>query len=769
MRVLFALNNDSNSRKIAQCYQESNGNERIEYKCVYYFRSLIDEVKKNKNYDRIIIHENLETISVKNQDAIDKFLFNNIDKVTDECGKADIIIICSENRTNRDDFIKKLFNIGIYTILTGDDRTVGNLCKYIKKPLTKKEAKSRYEIDVDSNPYEEDNNVNEIEIRNIIAFYEKNRGDYDKVIKGFDSLYDQYTMNKLRIIIGYLPGDVQNMLANGSEKFRIVVGINGAQFSNVPPPGQNPNRGRKGASDMQFVEQPPMGPQQPPMGPQQPPMGPQQPPMGPQQPPMGPQQPPMGPQQPPMGPQQPPIVEEKEDVAKLQENSTSNMPKRPEMPSQPISQVQPQIKVEVSQANTQPNKPKMDAPVMVSVKVPNNPNLGMRTEPNKPKIPVKPTMNKIEENIDKEQIPVVEIPKPTPPPVMETPKPTPPVMETPKPTPPPVVETPKPTPPPVMETPKTNPTPMAGQTFVPPVPPMGGNAQGGFQTITQVIDKTSIQTVYETPSDYKKAIAFVGSHKVGTTFTINAIAAALTSNGIKTAIIDLTRNKDMYMIYAANDDEMKEVAANSLANLSAGVDLPLRIGRLSIYTALPRNDKTKYDCVRMLDVARKENTVVLIDADFTTPLEVFRLVQNIYIVQDMDILNLMPITMFLRELKHRDVDITKSSIIINKYVRCALAIPKLIEGLSYFSNPEMTFVDELLPKNVRKFMLSFDEQNYIRYVEGVYYNKMNFSGFSDQFKQELATIVQDVYPISGNGQKNNQPQKKGGFWNRHKR
>ena len=353
---------------------------------------------------------------------------------------------------------------------------------------------------------------------------------------------------------------------------------------------------------------------------------------------------------------------------------------------------------------------------------------------------------------------------------METPKPTPPpVMETPKPTPPPVVETPKPTPPPVMETPKTNPTPMAGQTFVPPVPPMGGNAQGGFQTITQVIDKTSIQTVYETPSDYKKAIAFVGSHKVGTTFTINAIAAALTSNGIKTAIIDLTRNKDMYMIYAANDDEMKEVAANSLANLSAGVDLPLRIGRLSIYTALPRNDKTKYDCVRMLDVARKENTVVLIDADFTTPLEVFRLVQNIYIVQDMDILNLMPITMFLRELKHRDVDITKSSIIINKYVRCALAIPKLIEGLSYFSNPEMTFVDELLPKNVRKFMLSFDEQNYIRYVEGVYYNKMNFSGFSDQFKQELATIVQDVYPISGNGQKNNQPQKKGGFWNRHKR
>ena len=760
MRVLFALNNDSNSRKIAQCYQESN-NERIEYKCVYYFRSLIEEVKKNKNYDRIIIHENLEPISVKNQDAIDKFLFNNIDKVTDECGKADIIIICSENRTKRDPFLKKLFNIGIYTMLTGDDRTVGNLCKHIKKPLTKKEAKAIYEVDVESNPYEEDNTVNEIEIRNIIAFYEKNRGDYDKVIKGFDSLYDQYTMNKLRIIIGYLPGDVQNMLANGSEKFRIVVGINGAQFSNVPPPGQNPNRGRKGASDMQFIDQPPMESQQPPMGVQQPPMAPQQPPMGPQQPPMGPQQPPMAPQQPPMGVQQPPMAPQQPPTGPQQPPMEAQQP--PMVPQQPpmgeqqppvapqqspmISQVQPQIKVELSHANEQPKKPTMDTPVMVSVKVPSNPNVGTRIEPNKPKIPTKPKPNV--NNIDEK----VETQKPNPPPVVEIPKS-------------PVVETPKP---PVIETPKSTP-PIGGQSFVPPVTPMGGNAsQGGFQTITQVIDKTSIQTVYETPSDYKKAIAFVGSHKVGTTFTINAIAAALAGNGIKTAIIDLTRNKDMYMIYAANDDDSKEVAANSLANLSAGVDLPLKVGRLSIYTALPRNDKTKYDCVRMLDIARKENSVVLIDADFTTPLEVFRLVQNIYIVQDMDILNLMPITMFLRELKHRDVDITKSSIIINKYVRCALAIPKLIEGLSYFSNPEMTFVDELLPKNIRKFMLSFDEQNYIRYIEGIYYNKINYSGFSDQFKQELATIVQDIYPISGNRQSNNQPQKKGGFWNRHKR
>jgi hypothetical protein len=86
-----------------------------------------------------------------------------------------------------------------------------------------------------------------------------------------------------------------------------------------------------------------------------------------------------------------------------------------------------------------------------------------------------------------------------------------------------------------------------------------------------------IKEVYETPSDYKKTIAFIGAHKTGTTFIINAIAAILTSKGVKTAILDLTQNKDTYSIYAANNSEYKEVAASSIPNLAIGQDVPFEV------------------------------------------------------------------------------------------------------------------------------------------------------------------------------------------------
>jgi hypothetical protein len=229
---------------------------------------------------------------------------------------------------------------------------------------------------------------------------------------------------------------------------------------------------------------------------------------------------------------------------------------------------------------------------------------------------------------------------------------------------------------------------------------------------------------------------------------INAIASALVGKGVKTAILDLTKNKDSFMIYAANDSDNKNVAANSLGNLAIGQDIPLKVGNLSIYTGLPRVDRTKYDCLRILEVIRREHSVILIDCDFTTPVDIFRLVNNIYVVQDMDILNILPITMFLKELKAREVDLSKIEIIVNKYMRASLSVAKVIEAISYYTNPEMTFVEELLPKNVKRFVVPFDEQNYLRYIEGIYSSKLIFSGYSEEFKQSMVSIIQDVFPIT---------------------
>ena len=56
-------------------------------------------------------------------------------------------------------------------------------------------------------------------------------------------------------------------------------------------------------------------------------------------------------------------------------------------------------------------------------------------------------------------------------------------------------------------------------------------------------------------------------------------------------------------------------------------------------------------------------------------------------------------------------------------------------------------MEALLPKNVRSFIVPFDEQNYLRYIENVSTCKMNFSGFSDSFKQAISILIQDVFPI----------------------
>ena len=114
MKVLFAFNDEKAVDSLAEFYKKTY-DEKLEVTKVYFFRSLIETLKKNKNFDRIVIHEEVEAFGSKNQDAIDKYLFNNIDKASDESGKADIILVCTERRQYNDKFIKNFIKLLIYS------------------------------------------------------------------------------------------------------------------------------------------------------------------------------------------------------------------------------------------------------------------------------------------------------------------------------------------------------------------------------------------------------------------------------------------------------------------------------------------------------------------------------------------------------------------------------------------------------------------------------------------------------------------------------
>ena len=123
MKVLFAVSNESISDSIVKKYQKDY-KEIISYKNVYYFNAILKEIQRDKTYDRIVISEDLEPFANNDYEAIDRFIFDKLDSISDEAtdNKGEdtpIILICSDRRTKSEQLLVKLFGIGIYSALLG--------------------------------------------------------------------------------------------------------------------------------------------------------------------------------------------------------------------------------------------------------------------------------------------------------------------------------------------------------------------------------------------------------------------------------------------------------------------------------------------------------------------------------------------------------------------------------------------------------------------------------------------------------------------------
>ncbi len=179
MKVLFAVNDENISTSIVKKYQKQY-KEIISYKNVYYFNAILKELQRNKNYDRVVISEDLEEFTSSSLEQKDKFIFDRLDSISDEAVASDgsdipIILICSERRTKSEDILVKLFGIGIYNAIIGEDRSTEEVCRLINKPRSKKEAKLYYKIDSENVNYEKENDsdVSEVEMRNILMHFKK--------------------------------------------------------------------------------------------------------------------------------------------------------------------------------------------------------------------------------------------------------------------------------------------------------------------------------------------------------------------------------------------------------------------------------------------------------------------------------------------------------------------------------------------------------------------------------------------------------------------
>ena len=83
---------------------------------MYYFNAILKEIQKDKNYDRIVISEDLENFAHTQYDQIDRFIFEKLDSISDEASNVDgedipIILICTERRNKSEPILVKLFGI----------------------------------------------------------------------------------------------------------------------------------------------------------------------------------------------------------------------------------------------------------------------------------------------------------------------------------------------------------------------------------------------------------------------------------------------------------------------------------------------------------------------------------------------------------------------------------------------------------------------------------------------------------------------------------
>ena len=143
MKVLFAVNDENISLSIVKKYQKQY-KEIISYKNVYYFNAILKELQRNKSYDRVVISEDLEEFTSSSLEQKDKFIFNRLDNISDEAVSPDgtdipIILICSEKRTTREEILVKLFGLGIYNAIIGNDRVPDEVCRLINLVQRKKQ------------------------------------------------------------------------------------------------------------------------------------------------------------------------------------------------------------------------------------------------------------------------------------------------------------------------------------------------------------------------------------------------------------------------------------------------------------------------------------------------------------------------------------------------------------------------------------------------------------------------------------------------------
>ena len=790
MKVLFAVSNEEVSESIVKKYQKEY-KQILSYKNVYYFNAILKEIQKDKSYDRIVISEDLEAFTNTQYDQIDKFIFDKLDSISDEASNSKgndtpIILICSDRRTKSEQMLVKLFGIGIYNAIIGNDRSVDEVCRLINRPRLKKEAKTYYKIDSEQVGYEQEreDDVSEVEIQNILAHYKRLGKNEEKYVESFNNIAAQYNDTQLRIITKFLPLNVRAVLEENSPKYQQVMSFNNAVSDNLRKSknDKDDDDGLSGKLLKPKTKELPMS-----------------------------------------KPVVIPSAVNLKEVKKLsktkkpqqneqekQQSTVKNQPSKEQLQKQQMSsqkrniqktkqmleneelqtakkatvqekvQAKEEIKQEPKRGRGRPKK----EPVIQQETVQEEPTKRKRGRPKKNTIPegqeeIKDNMLPGFEDYEQEESLIL-------PDVEENTSSILPGFEE--------------------EQEDENDVMLPGfqdeeeddddsssnysnnnysnnsyrnvqnnyiannyeqnnykpnnyrqeNNYLPNSYTNNNTNNNTYNTERyqmQTTENNYINTIdlESLKTSDKKMVSFVGTSKNGTSFIVNNIAELMSSMGINTAILDTTKNKNSYYIYTKNEEELRNIAIYSLDNLIQGTAKGISVNKnLTVFTTLPGENEKMNRVDEILQTLLQNYSLVLIDCDFDTPIGYFKQSHEIYLVQTLDILTIQPLTAFLRELKAKDVlEDSKLKIILNKMVKVRGVSEKtIVGGMAFFNDPAMSYMTELFDRNIIKYIsIPFDEEVYIKYLEGIIECNVSLKGYSKMFMQSLKELGNMVYPL----------------------
>ena len=720
MKVLFAVNNDDISEAIIKKYQKEY-KEILSYKNVYYFNAILKELQKDKSYDRVVISEDLEPFANNNYDTIDKFLFEKLDNISDEAideegNNTDIILICADRRSKSDEMLVKLFGLGIYNAIIGQDRSIDEVCRLINKPRTKRDAKQYYKIESDSVNYqpENENNVSEVEIQNILEHYRRLGKNEDKYVDSFNNIVSQYNDIQLKIIIRYLPMGVKAVLEERSPKYQQLMAFQPkTERQNFAV--QQEQQKSKGKSAIQEE-----------------------------------------------------LIKEESEKTKISKpivipqsvNKTGVkrlIKETAQKPIEPIEKIEEKVEEIENPVDEIEEKPKRgrgrpkkvvpvelqqeEKPKRVRGRPPKNPiqqeekndeendelidlfNLSdedeetKKTEQEEP-IDLFDLGDNEEENDDEEAIDLSALGNDE--------------NET-----------------------DDNDEEIdlfnLGEENKEEKPQQNQYVENKKEELVQTAYKPSGAEFNSLITKDKKVVAFVGTTKNGTSFIVNNVAEMLSSTGISTAILDMSTNKNAYYVYTNNEEQLMNTAKESIYKLRSGVAEGVRVNKnLSVFTSLPEEQNDYSDAETILSTLLKNFSVVLIDCDFDTPMEYFDKAQEIYLVQSMDVLTMQPLTAFLRNLQSKNIlRQEKLKIVINKSVKIkSVSVKRLIDGISNYNDPSMTYMKNLFdPERIAYCEVPLEIPNYIKYLDSMINCSISLNGYTKPLMMALKQLTGMVYPL----------------------